>query len=92
MEDLQIEPHEPAKITNGEDYIDSRDVQERIDWLESDRASDEKYQDKEIEEFQEDQTGDISQYFVKWKNAHTINFCSNEKAEQCFATLYRVLP
>ena len=41
---------------------------------------------------QEDQTGEISQYFVQWKNASTINFCSNEKAEQCFATLRRVLP
>jgi len=39
-----------------------------------------------------DQTGEISQYFVKWKSPSTINFCSNEKAEQCFATLYRVLP
>ena len=42
--------------------------------------------------FQEDQTGEISQYFVQWKNASTINFCSNDKAEQCFATLRRVLP
>ena len=41
---------------------------------------------------QEDQTGEISQYFVQWKNASTINFCSNYKAEQCFATLRRVLP
>ena len=41
---------------------------------------------------QEDQTGEISQYFVQWKNASTINFCSNDKAEQCFATLRRVLP
>ena len=41
---------------------------------------------------QEDQTGEISQYFVQWKNSSTINFCSNEKAEQCFATLHRVLP
>lgn len=39
-----------------------------------------------------DQTGEISQYFVKWKNPSTINFCSNDKAEKCFATLYRVLP
>ena len=41
---------------------------------------------------QMDQTGEISQYFVKWKNPSTINFCSNDKAEKCFATLYRVLP
>ncbi len=53
-----------------------------------------KYDNNEVDcsGYQEDQTGDISQYFVKWKNAHTINFCNNEKAEQCFATLYRVLP
>ncbi|ANF81738.1 hypothetical protein A3K93_05760 [Acinetobacter sp. NCu2D-2] len=41
---------------------------------------------------QEDQTGEISQYFVKWKNPTTIDFCVNEKGEQCFATLKRVLP
>lgn len=41
---------------------------------------------------QVDQTGEISQYFVKWKNPYTIDFCSNAKAEQCFATLRRVLP
>jgi hypothetical protein len=41
---------------------------------------------------QSDQTGEISQYFVQWKNASTINFCANEKGEQCFATLRRVLP
>ncbi len=41
---------------------------------------------------QADQTGEISQYFVKWKNPSTINFCTNEKADQCFATLRRVLP
>ncbi|CAM4328856.1 hypothetical protein [Acinetobacter pragensis] len=39
-----------------------------------------------------DQTGEISQYYVQWENASTINFCANEKAEQCFATLRRVLP
>jgi hypothetical protein len=41
---------------------------------------------------QSDQTGEISQYFVQWQNPSTISFCSNEKAEQCFATLRRVLP
>jgi hypothetical protein len=39
-----------------------------------------------------DQTGEISQYFVKWRNSHTINFCASEKGEQCFAVLRRVLP
>lgn len=41
---------------------------------------------------QEDQTGELSQYFVKWQNPQTINFCANEQGEQCFATLRRVLP
>ncbi|QPF39244.1 hypothetical protein H0S58_06635 [Acinetobacter sp. TTH0-4] len=41
---------------------------------------------------QQDQSGEISQYFVQWKNPSTIHFCTNEKAEQCFATLSRVLP
>src|SRR5690606_15435468 len=39
-----------------------------------------------------DQSDEISQYFVKWQNPYTINFCANEKAEQCFAVLRRVLP
>ncbi len=39
-----------------------------------------------------DQSGEISQYFVKWQNSNTINFCANEKAEQCFAVLRRILP
>ncbi len=41
---------------------------------------------------QVDQSGEVSQYFVQWKNPYTINFCANEKAEQCFAVLRRVLP
>ena len=41
---------------------------------------------------QEDQTGEVSQYFVKWADAHTINFCATEKGEKCFATLHRMLP
>lgn len=53
-----------------------------------------KYDNNEVDcsNYKEDQTGEISQYFVQWKNASTINFCTNEKAEQCFATLRRVLP
>ncbi|CAG68576.1 MULTISPECIES: hypothetical protein [Acinetobacter] len=39
-----------------------------------------------------DQSGEVSQYFVHWKNANTIDFCANEKGQQCFATLRRVLP
>lgn len=41
---------------------------------------------------QEDQTGEVSQYFVQWTSPRTIHFCNNEKAEQCFATLHRILP
>ena len=41
---------------------------------------------------QQDQTGEVSQYFVKWANDNIINFCVNEKGEKCFATLRRVLP
>ncbi len=41
----------------------------------------------------EDQTGEMSQYFVEMAKSHrTINFCANDKAQQCFATLRRVLP
>ena len=41
---------------------------------------------------QVDQTGEISQYYVQWKSPNMINFCSNDKAQECFATLRRVLP
>ena len=39
----------------------------------------------------QDQTGEVSQYFVKWENDHSINFCATEKGEKCFA-LRRILP
>ena len=48
--------------------------------------------EKDCSGSQADQTGEISKYFVKWASPSTINFCSNEKAEQCFATLRRILP
>ncbi|MBE9402248.1 MAG: hypothetical protein VB979_11895 [Acinetobacter sp.] len=48
--------------------------------------------EKDCSGLQQDQSGEISQYFVQWKNPSTIHFCTNEKAEQCFATLSRVLP
>ena len=41
---------------------------------------------------QVDQSGEISQYYVKWKNPNQIQFCASEAGEQCFATLRRVLP
>lgn len=40
----------------------------------------------------EDQSGEVTQYFVKWNNPNTINFCASEKGDQCFATLHRILP
>lgn len=43
------------EINKYEDTIDSRDIQARIEWLESDDAKDtELYQSKEIEEFAEE--------------------------------------
>lgn len=39
-----------------------------------------------------DQSGELSQYFVKWNTPTVINFCSTEQGEQCFATLRKVLP
>ena len=40
----------------------------------------------------EDQTGEISQYYVNWKSPSVINFCDGEKGKDCFATLQRILP
>lgn len=39
-----------------------------------------------------DQSGELSQYFVKWKNRNEINFCATDSGQQCFATLRRILP
>lgn len=41
---------------------------------------------------QVDQSGELSQYFVRWNTPNVINFCSTEQDGQCFATLKRVLP
>lgn len=41
---------------------------------------------------QVDQSGEISQYYVQWKDASTLNFCAAEESDKCFATLRRVLP
>jgi hypothetical protein len=54
MNDLNIQPHEPDEITNSEDMLDSRDIQERIDWLESDAASGDEYSDQDCEAFAEE--------------------------------------
>lgn len=37
------------------------------------------------------QTGEISQYLIHWKDKNNIQFCDAE-AKQCFADLKRVLP
>lgn len=41
---------------------------------------------------QHDQTGEITQYYVKWKDPRTLSLCNSENSEQCFATLNRILP
>ncbi|MFC3902349.1 hypothetical protein SAMN05421749_10394 [Acinetobacter marinus] len=40
----------------------------------------------------QDQTGEIQQFFVKWVNPTQIQFCGNQRGEQCFATLNKQLP
>lgn len=39
-----------------------------------------------------DQSGELSQYFVKWNSPNQINFCATEQGNDCFATLKRILP
>lgn len=41
---------------------------------------------------QQDQTGEVAQYFVHWKNPNHIQFCGSEKADKCVANLHRILP
>jgi hypothetical protein len=41
---------------------------------------------------QVDQTGEVTQYIVKWKDPRTVDLCNNENSNECFATLRRVLP
>ena len=41
---------------------------------------------------QEDQSKEISQFFVKWNTPNSIEFCLTEKGEQCLVSLNRVLP
>ncbi len=42
--------------------------------------------------YQQDQTGEVAQYFVRWKDASHIQFCASEKGDKCVANLRRVLP
>lgn len=53
-----------------------------------------KYDNNEADCWQQrvDQTGEISQFFVKWDNPNRIEFCAEENGEQCYATLHRQLP
>ncbi|TXJ05737.1 MAG: hypothetical protein E6Q26_00350 [Acinetobacter sp.] len=72
------------------DYQPSEDHNERLPAL----LLQIKYDNNEVDcsGLQQDQAGEVSQYFVKWTNERTIDFCANEKGEKCFATLRRVLP
>nr|WP_174505836.1 hypothetical protein [Acinetobacter sp. Marseille-Q1620] len=53
-----------------------------------------KYENNEIDcsGRQEDQSGEVSQYFVRWKDNNTINFCASDGVDKCFAVLHRVQP
>lgn len=48
--------------------------------------------EKDCSGVQQDQTGDIQQFFVKWVNPEQIEFCGTEKGEKCFAVLHKQLP
>lgn len=47
---------------------------------------------KDCSGHQQDQAGEVSQYFVQWRNINTIQFCTSEKQDKCVVTLRRVLP
>lgn len=47
---------------------------------------------KDCSGVQEDQTGEIQQFFVKWVNPARIEFCGTDKGEKCFAVLNKQLP
>lgn len=48
--------------------------------------------EKDCSGVQQDQTGEIQQFFVKWVSPKQIQFCASNKGDNCFATLNRVLP
>ncbi|WP_130804788.1 hypothetical protein [Acinetobacter ihumii] len=72
------------------DYQPSQDMNEKLPAL----IMQIKYDNNEVDcsGQQQDQSGEVSQYFVQWQSPNTINFCASEKGGQCFATLRRVLP
>ncbi|WOE32292.1 MULTISPECIES: hypothetical protein [unclassified Acinetobacter] len=39
-----------------------------------------------------DQSGEISQYLIKWRNARSFELCNTDKSSQCFAVLHKVSP
>ena len=39
-----------------------------------------------------DQTGDVFELLIKWKNANIIELCAVDEPKQCIASLKRVLP
>lgn len=53
-----------------------------------------KYDNDEIDcsGLQQDQSGEVSQFFVKWNNPNSISFCGTATGEQCVVDLHRVLP
>lgn len=53
-----------------------------------------KYDNDEIDcsGVQQDQAGEISQFYVKWNSPNSISFCGTETGEQCVVDLHRVLP
>lgn len=72
------------------DYQPSEDHKERLPAL----ILQIKYDNNEVDcsGQKQDQAGEVSQYFVNWTDDSTINFCTSEKGEKCFATLRRILP
>ena len=40
----------------------------------------------------QDQSNELSKFFVKWVNQNQIQFCGTQRGENCFATLNKQLP
>lgn len=62
-DNLTITPHEPDEISNGEDMLDSRDVQERLDWLETvkEPTADEIHEQKTLNNLKEQYVNDYGE-------------------------------
>ena len=48
--------------------------------------------EKDCSGFKEDQTGEMSNVFVRWENSNSIDFCADEKGDKCFVSLHRIRP